>query len=79
MIRNQLPAYDENDIRRGRECKQQMDESRRRELYRYAHAAGWDAGNRSRDAAGREQWNDEDYSEAARTMTRVLGEVPNAQ
>lgn len=36
--------------------------------YAYAHSAAWDAGNRSMRAAGRDRWNDDDYSAAARAF-----------
>lgn len=39
-----------------------------------AHAAGWDAGNRSAAAAGRSAWNEDDYNAAAAESTRVFPE-----
>jgi hypothetical protein len=40
--------------------------------YKVAHAAGWDAGNRSCKAAGRSEWSMEDRDAAAETMDRVM-------
>ncbi len=39
-----------------------------------AHAAGWDAGNRSMREAGRTEWNEDDWNEAARIYTKILPE-----
>jgi len=40
--------------------------------YRLAHAAGWDAGNRSMREAGRTTWNDDDWNAAAEVTNRLL-------
>lgn len=40
--------------------------------YRIAHAAGWDAGNRSAKAAGRAVWAAEDYDAAVAQMCRLM-------
>lgn len=38
-----------------------------------ARAAGWDAGNRSARAAGRDRWDGEDYDAAAAEYWRIMG------
>lgn len=43
-----------------------------------AHAAGWDAGNRSMRRAGRSRWNAEDYNAAVREYDRLMGPPPGA-
>lgn len=45
------------------------------EQYRLAHAAGWDAGNRSMKTARRSRWNQQDYDIACRTMGNVLERI----
>jgi hypothetical protein len=42
--------------------------------YELAHAAGWDAANRSMRKAGRTVWNKDDYDVACETMNRLLGD-----
>jgi len=37
-----------------------------------ARAIGWDAGNRSMRAAGREKWNEDDYNAGVRAMDDCL-------
>lgn len=37
-----------------------------------AHAAGWDAANRSMRAAGRTQWNEDDYNAMAAEYERLI-------
>ena len=43
-----------------------------REAYRVAHAAGWDAGNRRMAAAGRAEWDSDDFAHAAATFQSVI-------
>jgi hypothetical protein len=40
--------------------------------YQLAHAAGWDAGNRSMRAAGRSKWNHEDHAAASAEFSRIM-------
>jgi hypothetical protein len=47
--------------------------------YQIAHAAGWDAGNRSMRAAGRTKWNEDDWNAAAEVMYRLLDGAEVAQ
>jgi hypothetical protein len=42
--------------------------------YDIAHAAGWDAGNKSAGKAGRKVWNDEDHAAALAEFHRVYNE-----
>ncbi len=42
--------------------------------YRDAMAAGRDAGNRSMQAAGRTEWNEDDWNAAAEVTGRLLGQ-----
>jgi hypothetical protein len=43
--------------------------------FEIARAAGWDAGNRSMRAAGRQVWNEDDKLAAWAEMERLLGPV----
>lgn len=45
--------------------------------WEFAHAAGWDAGQRSMRAGDRTQWNQEDFNAAHAEMDRLLGEEKN--
>ena len=38
-----------------------------------AHAAGWDAGNRSAKQHGRTAWNEDDWNAACEVVDRLLG------
>ena len=40
--------------------------------YKLAHAAGWDAGNRSMRAAGRTTWNQADWATACAALARLM-------
>ena len=40
--------------------------------YEIAHAAGWDAGNRSMKKAGRKKWSREDFNAAVKETNRLL-------
>ena len=42
--------------------------------YEIAHAAGWDAGNRSMRSAGRLHWNEEDYNACWAEFNRLYPE-----
>lgn len=42
-----------------------------RMTYQLAHAAAWDAGNRSMRAAGRERWGEEDRDACAAEFERL--------
>jgi len=42
------------------------------QAYRIAHAAGWDAGNRSMVKAGRTAWSDEDYAASVGAFEKVM-------
>lgn len=42
--------------------------------YKLAHAASWDAENRSMRAAGRTRWNQDDWNAAAREFERLVPE-----
>lgn len=53
-----------------RHAEQEADA--RSAAYRHAHAAGWDAGNRSMQAAGRTVWNVDDAAVARSTINRIL-------
>lgn len=48
-----------------------------------AHAAGWDAGNRSMRAAGRTRWSEDDWNTAARETNRLMAllfeEIPQTE
>lgn len=39
--------------------------------YGLAHAAGWDAGNRSMREAGRSTWNEDDWNAAAEAFEKI--------
>lgn len=41
------------------------------EPYKFAHSAGWDAGNRSMRKAGRSKWNDDDWNAACAEFERL--------
>lgn len=41
-------------------------------------SAGWDAGNRSMESAGRRTWNEDDYNAAVRETERLYGIAPAA-
>jgi|GEM_PF-2995952 len=46
---------------------------------RIAHAAGWDAGNRSMQDGGRTAWNEDDWNAACEVydrLMRLVEEVP---
>jgi len=40
--------------------------------YKLAHAAAWDAGDKSMRANGRDRWNEDDYLAAAREFNRIM-------
>jgi hypothetical protein len=40
--------------------------------YKLAHAAAWDAGNRSMRQAGRREWSSEDLAAASDEFFRIL-------
>jgi hypothetical protein len=50
----------------------------RDEARRIAHAAGWDAGNRSMREHGRTSWNEDDWAVACETHGRLLAELEAA-
>lgn len=41
-------------------------------IYRIAHSAGWDAGNRSMKDGGRRKWSRKDYNAAADAFRKVV-------